>query len=150
MTSENKDILFSSLGVIEVKADERVEQSYSNFAVVFNRVSSAISELIESEFEDNVKSEGTNESNRIESSIAQILRGVNEEGDSELYDIEDLYYSFLDAFHSFLENNERLRIELTNRGLNLAELYNPRYPRYRSFLYLDEDFSANVNFRITA
>lgn len=138
MTSENKDILFSSLGGIDVKADERVEQSYSNFAVVFNRVSSAISELIESESEDNVKSEGTNESNGIESSIAQILRGVNEEGDSELYDIEDLYYSFLDAFHSFLEDNERLRIELSDRGLNLAELYNPRYRRYRRFLYLDE------------
>ena len=55
MTSENKEILFSSLGGIEVKADERVEQSYSNFAEVFNRVTSTISELIESESDENVK-----------------------------------------------------------------------------------------------
>lgn len=138
MTSENKDILFSSLGGIEVKADERVEQSYLNFAKVFNRISSAISELIESESENIVKSEGINESKGIESSIAQILRGVNEEGDRELYEIEELYYSFLDAFNSFLEDNEILHTELTNRGLNLEELYNPRYPRYRRFLYIDE------------
>ena len=61
MTSENKEILFSSLGGIEVKADERVEQSYSNFAEVFNRVTSTISELIESESDENVKSEGNND-----------------------------------------------------------------------------------------
>lgn len=138
MTSENKEILFSSLGGIEVKADERVEQSYSNFAEVFNRVTSTISELIESESDENVKSEGNNESKGIESFIAQILRGVNEEDNHELYDIEELYYSFLDAFHLFLEDNERLRIELTNQGLNLAELYNARYSRYRRFLYFDE------------
>lgn len=138
MTSENKDILFSSLGGIEVKADERVEQSFSNFAEVFNRVSSAISELIESKSNENVKSEGNNESKGIESSVAQILRGVNEEGDHELFEIEELYHSFLEAFHSFLEDNEKLRTELTNLGLNIEELYNPRYPRYRRFLYFDE------------
>ena len=74
MTSDNIDILFSSLGGIELKADERVEQSYSNFAEVFNRISSAISELIESESDESIKSEGTNKSKGIESSIAQILR----------------------------------------------------------------------------
>lgn len=137
MSSENKDILFSSLGGIEVKADERLEQSYSNFAEVFNRVSSAISELIESESDEIIKSEGASES--IESSIAQIFKGVNEAGNHELFVIEDLYLSFLNAFDSFLEDNERLRTELSDRGLNLAELYNPRYPRYRRFLYLDED-----------
>lgn len=139
MSSDNKEILFSSLGGIETKADERIEQSYSSFAEVFNRVASAINGLIESEADENVISEGNNESKGIESSIAQILRQVDEEGNRELNEIEDLYYSFLKAFGSFLEDNERLRTELSDRGLNIEELYYPRYLRYRRYWYLYEE-----------
>ena len=135
MSLDNQDILFSSLGGIEVKADERVEQSYSSFAEVFNRIASAINGLIESEADENANSKITTESKRIESSIAQILRRENEDGYRDLFDIEDLYHSFLGSFHSFLEDHQNLFTELSNRGLNLDELY--YYPRYRRLFYFE-------------
>lgn len=133
MPSDNKDILFSSLGGIEVKADERVEQSYTDFAEAFNRIASAINGLIESEANEDVNSEDTSESEGLESSIARILRNENEEV-SDLQVLKNLYNTFLDNFQSFLIDNESLLTELFNRGLNIEDLY--FYPRYRRLLFI--------------
>lgn len=125
MKIDVNSILFSPLGNMEISPDSELEQSFSNYAKVFNNVASKLENLI---------SEGGKSADGIEVAISNILVEEDDNDQSVLFNLKNCYESFLNKYKGFLHANQFLSQNLSSLGLDAPELWDiygyHHYPPY--------------------
>ena len=117
---QEKDILFGNLGIEEISPYKEFEDSYASYAVAFNYIANGIERVVLSP--DRNAIESGNDEDVIEKAIEKVLRGTEE----RLYPVRKLihaYRNLIKVFRKYLESNPSVYQKLTDRGLDVDNLY---------------------------
>ena len=103
---QDRDILFSDLGIGEVRPCEELEKIYANYADTFNHIACGLERAILSS--ERKYSEETDVEEKIESDIERVLRG-DKDRRFPVRELRDDYHQFVREFYNFLELNPSVR-----------------------------------------
>lgn len=114
---QDRDILFSDLGIGEVRPCEELEKSYANYADEFNHIACGLERVILSS--ERKYAEEPDVEEKIESDIERVLRG-DKDRQFPVRELRDDYHRFVREFYNFLELNPSIREKLVNLGFDIV------------------------------